>query len=386
MNVQDPNDNQSKSYVDSYVPPSDGQNSGQGGDQQPNNQQTTTTPNKQSSQAQQSDPLAELERLLKESEKESQEKPVVDQSPPKPQPKPQSKSELKPESKSANNKQSTQQSDQALKELERLLLEYEDRRKSKTGGRPDSKPKKTDSSKKSSFSKPAKQTEEHKEPSKQTKEPAKPESDPLAELEKALKEYEAKQSKPGEKPQPKFEKAAEPVAPVVDEPAVDSRTSTPAPNSASAKEAQTVESIEQINIFDLIGSTDASNQEKEAFLDELQEAIWDDFLDKDLELLVTSEEFDQLKQTRNQAAVNPQDVKIQEELINEVEKLVPDVSEIMLEKALEIKEDLAWERIEGMKENYQGNPDALKKIEEASEHFKKGHWQVGSTVLNSIIS
>ena len=47
------------------------------------------------------------------------------------------------------------------------------------------------------------------------------------------------------------------------------------------------------NIFDLLGVTDGTEAQRNEFLDELQQAIWEDFLENDLELLVTDNEREQ---------------------------------------------------------------------------------------------
>jgi hypothetical protein len=67
-----------------------------------------------------------------------------------------------------------------------------------------------------------------------------------------------------------------------------------------------------------------------------------------------------------------------------VEQLVPDVEEIMLEKALELKEEMVKERLVGMKEYYAARPAEFAKINEAEQHVLAGRWKTGAQLLNTL--
>jgi hypothetical protein len=142
-----------------------------------------------------------------------------------------------------------------------------------------------------------------------------------------------------------------------------------------------LEPIEEQNIFELLGVMDSETAEKEAFLDELQQALWDDFLDKDLQLLITAEQLKEIQQLREGSLP---DGERQSQLIAKVEALVPDLEEIMLEKALELKEEMVKERLAGMKEYFADRKSALDKIQEAEQHLNSGRWQTGAQLLNTL--
>ena len=156
---------------------------------------------------------------------------------------------------------------------------------------------------------------------------------------------------------------------------------TSAPTSAPTlgKEKE-VESIQDQSIFYLLGVDDGSDEEKEVFLDELQQVIWEDFIESDARKLISDEEMTKLRQMM--AKGDSQD--IQEEMAVYLEKLIPDLEEIMLEKALELKEDMVWERIAGMREYYLGKPESLAKIDEAEQLAKKDQWHKAAQILNTI--
>lgn len=220
---------------------------------------------------------------------------------------------------------------------------------------------------------------------------ASPKEDPLKELERVLDEYEAK-----------FKSDDQALAPAVSAPAQqdalsqeeyrsvlkDEPVSTPAPaesaasSTSSAPATGPAEKIEEQNIFELLGVMDADSSEKEAFLDELQTALWEDFLDKDLALLVTESQLKEVRDLRAQTSLPENDR--QEKLIKKVESLVPDIEDIMLEKALELKEEMVKERMAGMKEYFAAQSDKLAKIQEAETHISAGQWKTGAQLLNSL--
>lgn len=142
------------------------------------------------------------------------------------------------------------------------------------------------------------------------------------------------------------------------------------------------ESLEDQNIFFLLGVDDGSEEEKEKFLDELQQVIWEDFLEYDVKLLITSDEFVEFKKLLDEPATN--DLEKQEKLVVFLEKLIPDLEQIMLEKALELKGDMLKERIAGMKEYHAGNADKLAKINEAEALLTQNKWYTTAQMLNEV--
>lgn len=255
---------------------------------------------------------------------------------------------------------STPQSSAAdpLAELEKALQEYEARQKQLTA--------------------------EEKDIAQKTQAVVKdtPGEDPLAELERVLDEYEAKYKQP---PTQATADAGTTMtndefkAMLKDEPIAAKPVSTPTQPTQTSTGGQ---AIEEQNIFELLGVMDAEASEKEAFLDELQQALWEDFLDKDVSLLVTADQLKEIQTLRAQTTL-PENER-QEKLIAKVEKLVPDIEDIMLEKALELKEDMVRERLAGMKEYYAARPAEMAKIQTAEKEIAAGRWKAGAALLNSL--
>lgn len=174
-----------------------------------------------------------------------------------------------------------------------------------------------------------------------------------------------------------------PAAPVVTpaEPVSAPAPVTPASNvSVKNSPVDANQSLEAQNIFDLLGVSDGKPEEKEAFLDELQDVIWEDFLGHDVDLLLTEEEMAKL----NALKAKGNAPEVQEEILVFLEKLIPDLEDMMMDKAIELKEDMVMERIAGMREFHSQNAAALEKITQAEKHISEGHWADASQLLNSI--
>ena len=143
------------------------------------------------------------------------------------------------------------------------------------------------------------------------------------------------------------------------------------------------ETLEDQNIFFMLGADDGSEELKESFLNELQQVIWDDFLENDVDLLITSDEkveFDSIMAKKDENDTE----EVQDSLVAYLETLIPDLEEIMLEKALDLKADLYVERINGMREYHSSSPENLEKINTAEKLMNEDDWYSSAEVLNGV--
>lgn len=152
----------------------------------------------------------------------------------------------------------------------------------------------------------------------------------------------------------------------------------------TSKDADT--SLEAQNVFFLLGADDSTDELKEKFLDQLQEVIWDDFLVNDIDLLLTQEEMPKFVELKRELmnAADEQREAAKDSLIEYLESLIPDLEDIMLEKALDLKADLYVERISGLKEYFAENEAVLKTISEAEALMFEDNWKASAEKLNSI--
>lgn len=153
-------------------------------------------------------------------------------------------------------------------------------------------------------------------------------------------------------------------------------------NQATTNDNQSSQTLESQNVFYLLGVQKSQPQEQESFLDELQQVIWEDFLESDAKLLITTNEYEQLQQLMNKTDVSEADK--QEQMVVFLEKLIPDLEEIMLEKAIALKADMFRERVAGLREYYQGQSQQLEQVEKADQLMSQNKWYDAATALNQL--
>lgn len=160
---------------------------------------------------------------------------------------------------------------------------------------------------------------------------------------------------------------------------------TPAPaapvSAPMSAPADKTELLEAQNIFELLGVNNGSDADKESFLDELQQVIWEDFLTSDIQLLLTRAE---LAEVQNLRAQNQDPLKQQEVVVTYLEKLIPDLENIMLEKALELKREMVRERIAGMRSYLASKPEKIAELEKVQELVRQEKWASVTRALNSL--
>ncbi len=75
----------------------------------------------------------------------------------------------------------------------------------------------------------------------------------------------------------------------------------------------------------------------------------------------------------------------QVQMIDFLEKLVPDLEKIMLEKALELKEEMMRERMKELAQLYPNRQDILDKVKKAEELVANEQWRTAADELNAIV-
>jgi len=77
-------------------------------------------------------------------------------------------------------------------------------------------------------------------------------------------------------------------------------------------------------------------------------------------------------------------IETQEKVIEYLEELIPDLEEIMVDKAIRLKADLFRERVESMKTLLDGDLDKLARIATAQSFMQSGSWASAADVLNKL--
>lgn len=244
------------------------------------------------------------------------------------------------------------------------------------------------------------------EPTVETQSDNDPISDKLDELEALVKEFEQGSGKDGEsvaknQSQDQNSSISEPVHSanhslstnqlkkenqVDNQSTGDTNQSIRAPqaanNPASVVNNQPAQSetLADQNIFFLLGAEDSSNEEQEQFLDELQQVVWEDFLESDLDLLITSQEKERADQILQDSSL--EEIQKQEQLLQYLDALIPDLEDIMMDKALQLKRELVLERVASLKESLAQDQTRLSQINEAEQMISQDKWYSAGLKLN----
>ncbi len=172
------------------------------------------------------------------------------------------------------------------------------------------------------------------------------------------------------------------VTPISDLPVSPVTTPSTTTTSTSAGAVTTPsEDIADLNIFDMLGVTDGTPEQREQFLNELQAVIWDDFIEHDTKLLLTE---DEQKQLNSILQPDPKSPENQEKAVVYLETLVPDLEEIMLEKALQLKEEMVRERLKAMQEIHRNDAEKNAKLSQVDQMMSANRWKSASDLLNSV--
>ena len=142
------------------------------------------------------------------------------------------------------------------------------------------------------------------------------------------------------------------------------------------------QAIENQNIFDMLGMRSLQIDEQSDYLEQLQKTIWDDFLENDVELLLTGEETEEMIEmiSRNDVDDDRKQCMILEYLMD----IIPDLDEIMVEKASQLKKDLAIERIISLEKLFSDDEEKQKVLRQARAAKDEERWLDLTDLLNSV--
>ena len=360
---------QGSDYVSSYTPPDEnevpaaGEAQTEGGEDQPaseadqpagDNQQ----PAEQSTQDQSSQPATITPPpSVQPASPEQPEQPEQEEQPTSAKPETQPSSEessTTPAAQSTSSQQDREKLDVDLdKEIERLEKMVQDLEANAPQDEKQAETKTTSEPEKTDENKPAQEKTPEAPP---TAEPPKP---------------------------PKPESANKPTS---DQPesTTPSASDQPKPAQASSSNQPTSQKLADQNIFFLLGVEDGTDEEKNKFLDELQQVVWEDFLENDMDKVVTGPEKEQVKAIIQDDSLSELDQ--QEKALSLLEKTLPNFEDLMIEKAMELKSDLFKERIAGMKEYYAQDQASLDKIAQAETQLQQENWRSAAEILNQLIA
>ncbi len=157
---------------------------------------------------------------------------------------------------------------------------------------------------------------------------------------------------------------------------------TPEPSPEPTPELVDEEDLERQNIFAMLGLEHLEESEKEAFLADLEQLIWDNFIEVELPLLLNSEQKAQAEQIL--ADNSKTDNERKEALLVYVEKFIPNLEEVMYKKALSLKKEMFEERLKKVRDQAteENNLSLIADLDQIQELVTAGRYKTATELLN----
>lgn len=135
-----------------------------------------------------------------------------------------------------------------------------------------------------------------------------------------------------------------------------------------------------MDIFSLLGIENASDEEREMFLNQLQDAIWEEVVEDELLEKLTEEEVNSIEQTVNDENMSADDKR--NALFSMLSDKVPNLEERLADSTNQLKFDLLGERVDGLREYYKDKPDQLSVLDQVEQMVESGNVTEAVNMLN----
>ena len=157
---------------------------------------------------------------------------------------------------------------------------------------------------------------------------------------------------------------------------------TAEPSAEPTPEPVNEEDLEKQNIFAMLGLKNLEESEKEAFLADLEQLIWDNFVEVELPLLLNSEQKAQADQIL--ADQSKTENERREALLAYVEPFIPNLDEVMYKKALSLKKEMFEERVKKMRDQAteENNLSLMADLDQIQELIAAGRYKTATELLN----
>lgn len=139
--------------------------------------------------------------------------------------------------------------------------------------------------------------------------------------------------------------------------------------------------LQTMDVFTLLGTT-GSPEDREAFLTELQDAIWQEVAEEHLASQLSDQEMDEISRVMDDTSLSVEAKR--NKLFEVLGQKVPDIEKILEDKTIQIKEDLLTERLEGMMVYYEEDEDAMRRLEEADDLLLSEKYAEAVAILNDL--
>jgi hypothetical protein len=142
------------------------------------------------------------------------------------------------------------------------------------------------------------------------------------------------------------------------------------------------ENLESQNIFNMLGLENLEETEREAFLADLEQLIWDNFIDVELALLLNSEQKAQADLILADNSKTEDERK--EALLVYIEEFIPNLEEVMYNKALSLKKEMFEERLKKVRDQAteDNNLSLIADLDQIQELITAGRYKTATELLN----
>ncbi len=141
------------------------------------------------------------------------------------------------------------------------------------------------------------------------------------------------------------------------------------------------ETLHRLSIFEMLG-VEGTEEEKEEFLSEVQDVIWQDVVENDLAPILSDEEADNVHTLLNDEGIE-QNTK-RDYLFDLILKKVPQAEDVLLQRTLQLKSDLLHERLHGMQEYFSNNAASMQKLQTAHQLIENQDLDAAVAILNEL--
>lgn len=136
------------------------------------------------------------------------------------------------------------------------------------------------------------------------------------------------------------------------------------------------------DVFVLLGVEDGADEQKQEFLDELVQVVWDDFVEEEAPELL--KEADRHKLQELYTGSKTKELSNQGVTVDFLNARIPDLDRHIVALAAELKRSLMEERVAGMRELYKADPKALATIAQAETLIMQDKWRSAAMLLNGL--
>ena len=143
---------------------------------------------------------------------------------------------------------------------------------------------------------------------------------------------------------------------------------------------QAAQQLAALDIFTLLGIENASDEDREAFLTQLQDAIWEEVVEDELLEQLTDEEVDSIEQTVTSETMSAEDKR--NTLFSMLSDKVPNLEQRLAESTNRLKFDLLGERVDGLREYYKTNEAQLGVLDQVEQLVEAGNVNEAVSLLN----